>query len=91
MDDFLVSSVVQGVGMAIVFFPICWLALRKKLNLQKSSESREGFISAILALPVMKLMGIFGEGGSQMGQIWGFVGPILTCALLVYLSRPKPE
>ena len=91
MDDLLVSSVVQGVGMAIVFFPIAWLALRKKLNLKKLSQSREGFISAILALPIMKVMGIFGDAGSQVGQIWGFLGPLLTCAVLVYLSRPKLE
>ena len=91
MDDFLVSSVVQGVGMAVIFFPITWLALRRKLNLNIFSESRERFISAILALPIMKMMGIFGDGVTQVGQIWGVLGPILTCAVLVYLSRPKPE
>jgi len=42
MDDLLVSSAVQGVGMVIIYFPICWLGLRKKLNLNKLSESREG-------------------------------------------------
>ncbi|MES2878348.1 MAG: hypothetical protein V4713_07985 [Pseudomonadota bacterium] len=91
MDDLLVSSVVQGVGMAIIFFPITWLALRKKFNFKKLSESRAGFISALFALPIMKVMGIFGDAGTQVGQIWGFLGPVLTCALLVYLSRPQPE
>ena len=91
MDDLLVSSVVQGVGMAIVFFPIAWLALRKKLNLKKFTESRHGLITAILALPIMKVMGIFGDPATQVGQILGFFGPVLTCALLVYLSRPRHE
>ena len=91
MDDLLVSSVVQGVGMAIIFFPIAWLALRKKLNLNKFSESKHGLITAILALPIMKVMGIFGDPATQVGELLGFFGPVLTCALLVYLSRPRPE
>ena len=91
MDDLLVSSVVQGAGMAVIFFPIAWLALRKKLNLHKFSESRSGLITAIVALPIMKVMGIFGDPATQVGEILGFVGPVLTCALLVYLSRPRTE
>ena len=89
MDDFMVSSVVQGVGLAIIFFPITWFVMRKKLHLHKFSESREGFISAILAIPIMKMMGVFGDTGTQMGQLFGILGPVLTCSLLVYLSRPK--
>ncbi|MEI8170878.1 MAG: hypothetical protein WCG50_14455 [Rhodoferax sp.] len=91
MDDLLVSSVVQGAGMAVIFFPIAWLALRKKLNLNKFSESKHGLITAILALPIMKVMGIFGDPATQVGQILGFLGPVLTCALLVYLSRPRQD
>jgi hypothetical protein len=89
MKDLILSALGEGIGAAILFYPVTWFAMRRQLGLKKFGDSKFGFIAAILALPICKALGVFGQGDTQLGAVFSFLGPIALCSLLVFVTKPK--
>lgn len=81
-------SLGAGLGYAAIFYPLTWLSMRKQFGLQKFGDSKRGLLASIVLLPVLNGMGIFGQADTPMGIMLAYLGPITTCALLIYFTRP---
>lgn len=89
MWDAILNAIGQGLGLAILFFPITWFAMRKQLSLNQFWDSKRGFFGAVILLPLLKSSGLMGSDESQLGEVVGLLVPICVCAILVYITRPK--
>lgn len=91
MYDAILDTIGQGLGLALVFYPLTWLAMRKRFELRRFSDSKWGFLGAVVLLPPLEAIGLVGGAKSNPGLVAGLLMPIGVCALLVYISRPKRD
>jgi hypothetical protein len=87
-----VGLAAQGLAYALIGFPIAWLMMPKEMKSERFSGAKWGYVSAMVLVPVLTALGLFGLQDTPQGPRPSTFAPalgVMVCMLLVSLTRAK--
>ena len=88
----LVAALGSGLAMAIFWFPITYLAMRKQYQFRgKLLGASRQFCSCVVLLALTKLFGPESSTSTSLGLIAFWVAPMCICALVLYTTYRSAE
>lgn len=82
MKDQLLAAFGAGFGLAVLFFPLTWLAMRKQFQLRPLRRYGWQFATVVVAAGAASSLGF-------LGGLLSICVPITVCALLLFYTKPK--
>lgn len=80
-----------GLGSAVIFFPLTYLAMYKQFKFRgKFGSAWRPFLSSVLALVVLSLLGLSPDTKTISGLMMVFALPITVCALILFFTYREP-
>jgi hypothetical protein len=90
MKDLLLDALGGGLGLAILWFPLTYFAMRKTFNLARFGKAFLPFTYCVAALGLIRLLshGAY-ESNSAFGIFMELGIPLVACALVLRFLYPK--